>query len=309
MEPVRRIHDRADLDDFLASEAFRDIWGFIEKLNQSVRGQPRTAEATACSETLSKIVNMMRELDSWVAEIEPLPAETGRFGNRAFRVWFARWQQQVPAFVLDLLPSVDGMKRYAPDFQAYLLGAFGDPTRIDYGTGHEASFLLFLFGLHRIGLVEAPALAELVLIVFASYLKVTRSLQKRYMLEPAGSHGVWGLDDYSFLPFLFGSSQLNGHEAEIPPLAVRNRELVDTFASQYLYFEAVGFILETKKGPFSEHSPTLYDISNLDSWARINAGLLRMYRAEVWSKLPVIQHLTFGSLIPFQGGKDWSTAA
>jgi serine/threonine-protein phosphatase 2A activator len=59
-------------------------------------------------------------------------------------------------------------------------------------------------------------MAALGLRVFPKYLEVARKLQRVYALEPAGSHGVWGLDDHQFLPYLWGASQLCGKPSMDP---------------------------------------------------------------------------------------------
>lgn len=46
---------------------------------------------------------------------------------------------------------------------------------------------------------------------FHRYLEIVRRLQLRYQMEPAGSHGAWSLDDYQFVPFIWGSAQLIGN--------------------------------------------------------------------------------------------------
>jgi len=80
-----------------------------------------------------------------------------------------------------------------------------------------------------------------------------RKIQKKYMLEPAGSHGVWSLDDYHFLPFYFGSSQLRGHQ-HIKPSSIRNKDIYTTYDTKYMYLGMIRFINEVLPSPFPSPS-------------------------------------------------------
>ena len=82
------------------------------------------------------------------------------------------------------------------------------------------------------------------------------------MLEPAGSKGCWGLDDYQHLAFVFGANQLRNHE-EYTPGHIFEEEALNEEAD-YLYFSCVRFVSKVKSGAnFGVYSPILNDISGV----------------------------------------------
>uniref|UniRef100_A0A8D2DY78 Serine/threonine-protein phosphatase 2A activator n=1 Tax=Sciurus vulgaris TaxID=55149 RepID=A0A8D2DY78_SCIVU len=184
-----------------------------------------------------------------------------------------------------------------PEVAVYLKESVGNSTRIDYGTGHEAAFAAFLCCLCKIGVLRVDDQMAIVFKVFNRYLEVMRKLQKTYRMEPAGSQGVWGLDDFQFLPFIWGSSQLIDHPY-LEPRHFVDEKAVNENHKDYMFLECILFITEMKTGPFAEHSNQLWNISAVPSWSKVNQGLIRMYKAECLEKFPVIQHFKFGSLLP-----------
>ncbi|KAF0031910.1 hypothetical protein F2P81_016465 [Scophthalmus maximus] len=112
------------------------------------------------------------------------------------------------------------------------------------------------------------------------YLTVMRKLQRTYRMEPAGSQGVWGLDDFQFLPFIWGSSQFVDHPT-LEPRHFIDERVVNEHHHDYMFLDCIKFINEMKTGPFAEHSNQLWNISAVPSWSKVNQGLVRMYKAEL----------------------------
>ncbi|KAI9673031.1 MAG: Serine/threonine-protein phosphatase 2A activator 1 [Caeruleum heppii] len=337
--PAKRINEGHDVPAFLTSKAYDRIMTFLFQVNEAMyphllddeeQQGPKSATVeqwelnglnVKFSDAVVKLGGLMHKLE---AMIDEAPPESGprRFGNVSFRKWYQLVESRLPRllrdhidpFVLAFKTQEENTTTAEEELSAYLLGSFGSPQRLDYGTGHELSFLAFLGGTWMLGGFSRRADGEeersIVLGIFEPYLHLIRRLIQVYNLEPAGSHGVWGLDDHSFLPYIFGSAQYcpavssteplpqTGSLPDAPdPADVAKANVVAEYRDRNMYFGAVGFIYDVKKGPFWEHSPILFDISGVRAgWAKINKGMIKMYNAEVLSKFPVVQHFPFGSL-------------
>ncbi|KAJ7339552.1 Serine/threonine-protein phosphatase 2A activator [Desmophyllum pertusum] len=295
VEPKREILTQGDLAKWEKSQAYSDFLGFILTLNDAVKGKTMSGDCHV-SEASKKLIAMLETMDTWIDKIPPID-QPQRFGNKAFRTWCNRLEETVDTLMQALLP--EKFIGASTELAAYIKDGFGNKTRIDYGTGHEACFVAFLCCLFKLRVLDQSDCVSIVFKVFQRYLELMRRLQLTYMMEPAGSQGVWGLDDFQFLPFIFGSSQLIGHP-DIEPKELAQPTVVECHCKDYMFLDCIKFIFKAKTGPFAEHSNVLWGISSVKTWDKVNSGLIKMYKAQVLSKFPVIQHFVFGTLLSIQ---------
>jgi len=329
--PNQFIFNESDMEKFRHSSTRKDFLKFINTLGQSCMSssyqyQPESP-LLGLSPGLAYLHGSLKAISTWIKEIPPDSNAKARFGNPSFRLWHERLVQRSPAIVSSILTDYTSKKmlklqdcshngyksateesspfpkegRHLEMMQelcTYLHSSFGHPIRLDYGTGHESSFLVFLYCLFKIGCFDENSqccFAAAAISIIMQYLEITRGLQYEYMLEPAGSHGVWGLDDYHCLPFYFGACQLV--QQSFPPSCIHETKILQDYHQTFLYFSCILFIKKIKPGAsFAESSAMLNDVSYLSSWSKIQAGLLRLFEGEVLDKLPVIQHFKFGKI-------------
>jgi serine/threonine-protein phosphatase 2A activator len=168
IKPTKKINHGHDIPHFLTSRAYRDIGIFVMQLNIAMcprklaePGQVQTWQLdspTRLSEPVLKLQKLLEAIDAMVDEVPP---DTGprRFGNVSFRKWFEILELQVDELLRSYLPqhvlsfggTSSGDVSALDELTPYLLGGFGSAQRLDYGTGHELSFLAFLGCIWKLG--------------------------------------------------------------------------------------------------------------------------------------------------------------
>ena len=64
---------------------------FIQSLNESVTNcKVSDGQLEPKSRVITEILNMLDNMDSWIADIPPDSSSVSRFGNIAFRIWIER---------------------------------------------------------------------------------------------------------------------------------------------------------------------------------------------------------------------------
>lgn len=293
---VPKIFTQEDIPRWLASEAYRLLHTFITRLNAAVHGKT-IHEPCVESNAVRQIVANLDRMNDWIDQI-PLQTSPQRFGNKAFRDWTQRMEQDVESTQKEIVPTQ--FHPILPELIHHFRTSFGSAPRLDYGTGHELSFLAYLLVLRLVGILTEADEQAIVTRVFVAYLNLVRRIQSVYRLEPAGSKGVWGLDDHQHLVYIWGASQLKTHPT-LRPISVLTPSLIEPEASSYLFLSSILHIRQLKTGPFAEHSPMLNNIaSTVPNWTKVNTGLLKMYEEEVLKKVPVVQHFWFGGLLAWR---------
>lgn len=319
--PVREISNEGDLARLHQSETFKQFFAFIQTLGGAIQSQSARPfySSLPSNPHLRWAHELLKEMQERIRHYPPLTTLNSRFGNPTFRDWLDNVRQ----FVYEQHGQQSALPlEYRDEIASYLVNSLGDWHRLDYGTGHEAHFAAWLYCLCQAlpldkgdtqseSVQQIPSFfsstdyGHLILLIFRQYMSLMRTLQSTYWLEPAGSHGVWGLDDYHFLPFLWGAAQLIDHPQNLHPKCIHDADLVESLASDYLYMDCIHAInrVKTKVG-LAWHSPLLNDISAVRTWSKVYEGLVKMYRVEVLGKLPIMQHFLFGRILPFKGNRE-----
>ena len=138
------------------------VAGFIVAIGDSIKGR-KISESIDLSPPCQQLLHLLAVLRDQADSTAPAEMlQSVRYGNPAFRDWFDQMEAES-------LQSAGKDVSAAMELAPYLVESFGNRTRIDYGTGHEMTFVMFVCGLFKIGFLGPEDMVAVGLKVFSAY--------------------------------------------------------------------------------------------------------------------------------------------
>lgn len=130
-------------------------------------------------DNIKPLKDYLEKLNTLLDQVPPVN-QPMRFGNKAFVSWIAKVAETVDEDLLEIIsvgnPAFKNPKLPIQEIKHYLLESFGNNERVDYGTGHELNFLVFLYCMCKIGVYSVNDYTVLINIIFQRYLELMRRI-------------------------------------------------------------------------------------------------------------------------------------
>ena len=146
--PVRCIYVEPHLKLFQESETYANLVKMVERITEALTMFP-TADADP-NPIVERTVTVLKTLQKSVEDF-PVTSRPVRFGSPQFREWHTHLSDNISTYLSHITsnapltsPPSSELPSSHLELRSHLLISFGHPTRLDYGTGHELSFLIFL---------------------------------------------------------------------------------------------------------------------------------------------------------------------
>jgi serine/threonine-protein phosphatase 2A activator len=110
---------------------------------------------TDLPDRIKPFYDFIEKIHNMLDEVPPVD-QPMRFGNKAFKTWIDKInlviEDDIAAMMQAGNPNFTHFGRAIPELKDYLIDSFGSYERIDYGTGHELNFVMFIYCMCKIGI-------------------------------------------------------------------------------------------------------------------------------------------------------------
>ncbi|OQS55777.1 protein phosphatase type 2A phosphotyrosyl phosphatase activator [Ecytonucleospora hepatopenaei] len=196
-------HYKNNTIDFTKTTAYAFLRKFLFKVDYLIKHKCNTISYE--HKVLPILLDIGRIIDS-----TPLSTEPTRYANKG---------------MVEVITQIESMSD-----NMLLHESFGNKIRMDYGTGHELNFLVYLIeysilnnnsntnsnvlnnsNTNNSNILNNSFLDNIIDIEFILdniwyYMGIIQTYIHKYNIEPAGAKGFWSLNDFTLLGLVFGSS-------------------------------------------------------------------------------------------------------